>query len=41
VLACSVTPVLNAIGSTVALGSVCALLCAALWARPRTPVAAR
>jgi predicted exporter len=41
VLACSVTPVLNAIGSTVALGSVCALLCAALWARPLTPVAAR
>jgi predicted exporter len=36
-LAWSSTPVLNAIGSTVALGSVLSLLFAALWARARGP----
>lgn len=34
-LAWSATPVLNAIGSTVALGSVLSLVFAAVWARPR------
>jgi predicted exporter len=33
-LALSVTPVLHAIGSTVALGALLSLLLAALWARP-------
>ena len=34
-LALSATPVLRAIGGTVALGAVLSLVLAALWARPR------
>lgn len=37
ILATSATPVLRAIGATVALGSMMALLLAAVWARPAAP----
>jgi predicted exporter len=40
-LALSATPVLRAIGSTVALGAMLSLVLAALWARPAEPQGAR
>jgi predicted exporter len=37
ILAMSATPVLRAIGASVAIGAVCSMLCAAVWAREAQP----